>query len=226
MAKTLLTMRTEARRLADMENSTFVSDAELDIWINEGISDLYDKLISVQGQEYYRAEVSVALVPGTAVYTVTGLYKVLQVEVPGTVTDEPEILEPYHLRNRHAGTGTSWSSHHKNRRYRLFGEVASDGTYTQRIRFRPTPDRSENATLVGIPPAPTLSSGSDVWDGFNGWETYPILFTAIRALDKEESDSSAFRADLARLEQRINTLGQEVDMGHGGKIIDVEGFFE
>jgi len=42
-----------ARRRADMVNSNFVSDAELIDWINEGWTELYDKLVSAYGEDYF-----------------------------------------------------------------------------------------------------------------------------------------------------------------------------
>ena len=51
--RTRLELRDEVRQRADMVYSDFVSDSEINRYINESISELYDMLIAAKGQEWY-----------------------------------------------------------------------------------------------------------------------------------------------------------------------------
>jgi len=50
---TLSQLRTRCKQQADMENSTFISDTELNNYINESIEELRDILIKNFGEDYY-----------------------------------------------------------------------------------------------------------------------------------------------------------------------------
>ena len=51
------TLRSRARRMADMENSTFVSDAEIRDYINSAYAELYDLVIE-KYEDYYVSSTS------------------------------------------------------------------------------------------------------------------------------------------------------------------------
>ena len=48
-------LRTRARRRADMENSTFVSDAEIQDYLNSSISELHDFMVKSY-EDYFVSE--------------------------------------------------------------------------------------------------------------------------------------------------------------------------
>ena len=60
--RTRLELRTEVRQRADMVNSDFVTDNEINRYLNESISELYDMLISAKGQEWYIKTLTLNLV--------------------------------------------------------------------------------------------------------------------------------------------------------------------
>ena len=61
-------LRTLARRLSDMENTDFVTDAEIDTYVRLGILDLYDQLDQVSQQEHFLKTVEIPLLPPQNVY--------------------------------------------------------------------------------------------------------------------------------------------------------------
>ena len=50
---TLLELRNRSRQRADMVNSKFVTDAELNTYINASYAELYDLLIASRGENYF-----------------------------------------------------------------------------------------------------------------------------------------------------------------------------
>ena len=82
-------------------------------------------------------------------------------------------------------------------RYRLSGVVQADGNYKHRISFIPAPGSALTVKLLYIPHAPEFAIANiatDKWDGFNGWEEYVVVDSAIKCLEKEESSTVALGA--------------------------------
>jgi len=65
---TLADLRTLARQFADMVGSSFVTDDELNRYINLGARQLYNKFVEVHGQEYFLRTHEIALEPPRTVY--------------------------------------------------------------------------------------------------------------------------------------------------------------
>lgn len=63
--RTLLELRTEARQRTEMEDSLFISDAELTRYINQSTAKLYGKLVRARGDQYYRAHADLTVGPDT-----------------------------------------------------------------------------------------------------------------------------------------------------------------
>ncbi len=78
---TLAQLRTRAKRLADMENSGFVADAEWLDYINEGLSELHDILV-MASDEYFLSSTTINIVSGTSAYALpSDFYKVRGVDL-------------------------------------------------------------------------------------------------------------------------------------------------
>jgi hypothetical protein len=58
-------LRTAIRRGADMVNSLFVTDDELDNWIDLSVASLYDILVAQYGDEYWSSTTWIQVRPGT-----------------------------------------------------------------------------------------------------------------------------------------------------------------
>ena len=68
MGITLLQLRTQARDRADMTNSLFIADAELNNYINSSIAELHDLLIGAYDSYYSILTSTFNTVSGTATY--------------------------------------------------------------------------------------------------------------------------------------------------------------
>ena len=77
--------------------------------------------------------------------------------------------------------------------------------------------------MVRIWYAPRPSSlllDTDIIDGISGWEDFCILDAAIKALKKEESDTSALEMELAGILSRIEEASENRDIGEPETVSD------
>ena len=225
--RTRLELRTEVRQRADMVNSDFVTDNEINRYLNESISELYDMLISAKGQEWYIKTLTLNLVSGQADYDILetdNFYLLLGVDGDAQ-SDSPFPLRPYMLDERHDLTELRRLTRYgnvPNMRYRLSGTIdETTGVYKHRISFSPVPDSGTTVRLIYIPHAPVLDNDADVWDGFNGWEEYVVVDAAIKCLEKEESSTVALERRKERLIERIEGLASAHDDGFPERVTDV-----
>ena len=58
------------RQRADMESNLFVSDVEVQTYINAALSELHDILVQTYGQDYYVSSATFNTVAGTASYPI------------------------------------------------------------------------------------------------------------------------------------------------------------
>lgn len=211
---TLLEIRTQAKDRADMANSTFVSDAEWNRYINAAAKELYDLLVSAYGDDYYLATSTLSIVSNTEDYDLPAdFYKLRGVDL--ILSNERSYsLKPFNFaeRNRYKNGNLSWIfNRDTNVRYRIFKD---------KIKFLPIPTGTYDIKLWYIPSMTELAGDSDEFDGINGWEDYIVVDAAIRALVKEESDVSALYAEKQKLLDRVRTLAPNRDAGESYTVTD------
>ncbi len=196
-----------------MENSTLVSDLELNDYINESITEWRDLIIEHQGPEIFLTSATVTTASGTVSYALPAtFYELIKVVVNLGGPDKTQ-LEPYGIDDHDiatSGSGWSWSSSVP--RYRIIGDL---------IYFAPIPNAVRTVTLWFVPTFARLSADADTLDGFNGWEEWVVLDAAIKCLNKEESDASYFIAQREKVEQRIARHAARRDASGPTKMRDV-----
>ena len=72
--KTLGQLRTLCRERADMENSNFISDSELNSYINSSCAELYDLIVG-QHDDYYVTSATLTISSGNTVSLPSDFYK-------------------------------------------------------------------------------------------------------------------------------------------------------
>lgn len=206
---TLKQLRDRVRQRADMVYSQFVTDAELNNYLNDSLRELYDILVRAN-IDYYS---------NTYEFTVTGSNYTLPVN------------EIYKLRGLDQSYGGSWVpvwqySHMErgrwteqtvsrlvaNVRYRLFGNT---------IEFLPAEQAPGTYRLTYVPLLNTLSKDSDQFDGFNGFEAYAVCDSAIKCKDKEESSTTVLERERERLLERIEAMANTRDYASVDRVQDV-----
>jgi len=212
---TLLKLRTQSRLRADKVNSGFILDSELNQYVNNSITELYDLLVGAYGNDYYLKKYQFSTDGINSEFALPAdFYKLegidLNVNASNFIT-----LKPYMFNERaRFQNGSNWSANSmaQGPRYHLKAST---------VDFVPTP--SVNAlTMYYIPASPELIGDSDTFDGINGWEEYVVVDAAIKMLQKEESDVSVLAAQKQALVLRINAMAENRDMGHSFKVQDVQ----
>lgn len=209
---TLAQMRERARDMSDMQTSSqsqaFITDAELDRIINRHLKSLYQKLITLRGDDYYATQTTFPSVANQATYAVpNNFFQLLKLIVSdGTRywTVPRYNLEQWadlrYLQNVSSSDLTLL-------RYRLTGA---------NIEVRPAPKTAGYTfTLFYLPAFAPLVNAGDTFDGVNGWEDWACYGAAIDMLIKEESmeQAAALQAQRQTLDQQIDALAGNRDAG-------------
>lgn len=213
--RTLTNLISDVRMRAGMENSTFVTDAEVTEYINQSIAEFQDLILDHEGAEFFMTSTTVTTAAGTASYSLPAAFyechKVL-VDLGGT---QNYTLMPYDL-DEHgeakAGTSWGWFQGGPFPRYRIVGS---------NIYFSPIPTGVFTVTVWYTPAATRLSAGGDTLDGVNGWEEWVVIDSAIKCLEKEESDVTFLFNQREKLEQRIARHASRRDKGGPTKIRNI-----
>jgi len=216
MAKTatLLSLRTQIRERCNMESSEFISDSELNSFINSSYSELYDLLVS-RFEDYYTTTTTSTVASGASSFAVpSDFYKLRGVDRQvGSSTDYYALLK-FNFSER------NWRNRRLNRT--LFGQ--SNINYRlvgNNVELVPEDHAPGSYKLWYIPTYTTLSADGDTVDGVNGWEEYIIVDACIKCLEKEESSTSMFEKQKVKLEQRIEEMASLRDIDQPDRISDV-----
>ena len=211
---TLANLRLQVRQRADMVNSTFVTDAEFNQYINNSATALYDLLIQKFGNEYYLSTASISTTSSVDSYNLpTDFYKLIGVDMLISGLDYVS-LRPFMFSERNMNNANVSRTIYgiPDVRYRLVGS---------QIRLSPVPNAANTLRLWYIPNLPEMSSDSSTTDGVNGWEEFIVVDAAIKALQKEESDVSVLIAQKQGLIKRIEEAAENRDAGSGDRVSDV-----
>lgn len=212
--KTLLQLRTSVRQRCDMENSSdFISDSELNGYINASYAELYDILVS-RFEDYYTTTTSSTVSSGSYSFSVPAdFYKIRGVDrlISGT---EYYSLSGFNFseRNSYNNSVTFNNFNQINVQYRLIGST---------IELTPQGSAPGTYKLWYIPTYTELSDDTDTIDGVNGWEEYVIVDACIKCLEKEESNTATFERQKMALLKRIEDMASLRDINQAGSISDV-----
>ena len=212
---TLAQLRLESRQRADKVNSGFITDSELNSYINSSNAELYDLLVSAYGDDYYLTKYTLTVDGVTTSYPLpTDFYKLIGIDM--YINPLRYItLKPYMFNERgRYQDGSNWAA-----------IVAIQGPryhiYNNFLEFNPPAPGTYNMQMYYVPECPELVGDTDTFDGVNGWEEYIIVDAAIKMLQKEESDVTVLMEQKNRLIKRINLMAENRDIGHSFVVNDV-----
>lgn len=220
MSITLAQLRTRSRERADMKESTFVEDSELNYYINSSIAELHDILVESYGQDYFLNSTTFTTTAGQSEYNISSIittndfYKLRGVDAKINAAEWTGLKNfNFNERNKLANSSSIvWNYNGSNVRYRLVGS---------KLMFAPTPDGSTEIKIWYIPKSTTLVNDSDTFDDINYYAEYVIVDAAIKMLNKEESDVSVLMAQKDELKRRIESSAANRDAGESESIQDV-----
>lgn len=218
---TLAELRTAARQRADQVNSEFVTDTELNGYINSSYFELYDLLVQKYGDDYFVTSDSSIVTDGQndSYALPADFFKLLGVDLQlsgtaGADNGSYVPLDRFNFAERNvAGTATAQGVLARtNLRYRPRGST---------LWLTPLPAAGQTIRLWYVPRLTPLSSDSDSADGVSGWLEYVVCDVAIKMMQKEESDVSVLMAQKAALIERIEAAAENRDAGMPQTVADV-----
>lgn len=212
--RTLIEMVTDVRQRTNMENSSFVTDAEIREFLNQALAELWSRLTQGGGQPHYRSQTTISVVTGTSVYALPVDFWTLQ-GVEASLNGITGALSPFMPVERAALSGASRSPWGlvSPVRYRIQAD---------NIEFLPATETFD-ATVFYTPSCPRLVEDSDTFGGFNGYEMAAIYDACATVLQKEESDPSFYAGQRDRIYRHIETLSNNRDASMPERVQDVTG---
>lgn len=192
-----LDLRTRARKRANMENSTFWADADVNTQINIYVAGLYDMLVEAGPPDYFSADATIVLVSGTVAYALPSDFRSLQEVFSIEGADFYRPLEQI------------------NDKRRLFYR-APQSAGSVLLRYTPAPPLLTADTGAG-----------GVFDGVSGWDEWIVCSTARAMLIAEESDVTELNSELGMLGARISAQAKNRNQGgpnYMGSVDDIDNY--
>ena len=194
-SRSLGDMRSDVRLRADLPANNFVSDSEINEYLNQSIAELWDLLVAARGQEYYVTRYAFTTAPNTELYALPAdHFETLYLEC--FVNNQRIRMRPYSLHERAPILGVTQLPA-RPYAFRLQG--------TQ-ISLLPIPDSTYPCTLFYAPAAVRLTNDADTFDGIDGWEEYAIWRAVAYVQQKEQLDFSFAMGFVGSIKDRVQRL--------------------
>ena len=220
--KTLLELRTAVRRRSDMPGDTFVSNSEVNDYINLGVYRLTSKLIKFYTAKRFRKEVTLSTVAGQNSYSLPADHfqtEYLRVDLQGLRYDIPRTNNAQ-VDTQASGSGLTWSN-----------SGVGFGVWGEQLRFDPAPNQVHTVTHVYLATIPVtnvsgvlkaeMDTDTDTFNSEWGWHDWVVLWAAKRCLQKEESDVGSINVELEEFEQDIEAIAKDKAIGAAPKTKEV-----
>lgn len=237
-SRTLAQLVTQVRRRADMENTTFVTDSEIEQYIHDSYGELYDLIIESAGEEHFITSTTFSTIADTASYALSDqlgqegpfevpplaleIYKTLGVDV--LFNGEWLSLAPHRLGERNIRGDVGWAAI-DDVVYRVYTNLSENPL--RQIEFSPTPTSVYSVRFRYIPIPSDLSGdgtsgGDQTFQSFTGWDEFIVCDAAAKCLEKEESDSRHLLARKMAAGERIRWHATTMNQESGGKVRNVD----
>ena len=217
MATSLSTLRTRARTRADAVGNNFFSDSEIDGYLNVGLGELHDILVS-KFEDYYVNSVEFSLVSGQTNYPFNSIdcnnfYKCLGVDA----TDSGETIRvrkfEFAERDRYVATAITGRGGYTDYQYQIRGDS---------IEFIPEPNNASAIKFWYIPSFKPLEDDDDEINLsiMSNWEEFAVITAVYKMKEKEELSTTVIERELEAIRQRIESAATNRDAGEPGGIVD------
>lgn len=220
MTVTLSELIAQTRQRADLENSDFVTDAEMTQYINGSIAELQDLLVATN-QDYYIESYTFNTVANQADYPLPDgtlysgakpfyMLKGVDVRIVGS---NYFALRPFNFNERNRNEDYAWGFlNGPTIRYRMVGD---------NLRFSPFPEGVYPVRVWYVPLATKLVAGTDTLKDLNQYSEYVVIDAAIKCRVKEELDTVALDAQKAQMVKRITEMAANRDVGQPESVSDI-----
>lgn len=239
--RTLDEIVTQVRRRADMENTQFVTDAEIQQYVQDSYGELYDLIIANAGVDHFRATLDFSTIADQATYNLNdrlgltppfdspftspkNVYKTIGMEVLLQGYYRP--IRPGRRMDLGAPDMSQVWSKPDDLTYHLHTVMGAGGSY-QAVTFFPVPSGVYSCRLHYIPSPADLageadSSTSVLLNSYSGWDEYVIVDAAAKCLEKEESDARHLYKRKVEVAARIAWHAQTMNNDGPGRVRNVD----
>lgn len=209
---TLAELREKVRERSDQQSSQFITDTELNGYINNSYAELYDILVSRFEDYYIKTPLLFSVASGSNSYAVPAdLYKIRGIDL--NLDGQWSTIYPFNFVERNRVNSRARSVIGRvGVNYRLMG---------QNLLFYPEDRAQGDYRLWYIPRYTALVADATVISDVMDYEEYIIVDAAIKCMVKEESDPSALLLMKQSLKSRIEAMASNRDAGMGERIGDV-----
>lgn len=220
--ESLGSLRQQAQQRADRVNSNFVTLPEWNDYINQSYFELYDLLKNVYEDWFFALPYQFVTDGTSSSYIMpANFYNLLGVDCGLGASPANNAWVTLHKfdfieRNKYVYpsiNGTMLGVF--NMRYRLMGN---------KLNFIPVPSGNQTIQVWYVPRMVRLLQDTDIADCISGWSEYIIVDAAIKALQKEESDTSILMAQKEALKRRIEETAINRDIGQPDTISNTRGY--
>lgn len=213
-------VRLMAQQRADLVNSGFITTPEWNTYINQSYFELYDLLVTLYEDYFVQAPSQFTTDGSTSQYDLgtiaPNFYKLLGVDIGLNLSNNAWVtLKKFDFISRNRYVYPNISSTFLgvfNLRYRVVGNT---------LMFIPTPSGNQIVRVWYIPRLTQLLKDTDIMDGISGWTEYVIIDAAIKAMQKEESDTSVLMMQKQALMKRIEESASNRDAGQPDTISNI-----
>ncbi len=210
---TLAQLKEQARVRSDMEDSEFVSDTALVAMLNASKAELFDLLIGAYDADYFLTELNITATSAVAYALPADFYKLRGIDASTGTNGEWSTVKKFNFNRRNDANSPAYQlAGVPGLEYRIMGS---------NVRFNKVPDSGTTIKLWYIAKSETLVADDDEFDDVNGFEEYIVVDTAIKMLNKEESDVSVLMAQKQALLKRIEAMAQNRDANEPESISDI-----
>lgn len=207
-------IRSKARFRADMVSSLFVTDAELNSYIQDSYKELYDLLCDAV-EDYNITAVTKTVSNNAGTITVEADFYKLRGIDDLTDTANPRTVLRYVFGERNDYLFTERvliGSEYSDIRYRLAGQTL----------YLTPPEKANGTYKIWYTPTPTVPAiDSDTIDAVNGWDEYLVIDAAIKCKIKEEADTRALEKAKAFQYERVLRMSKNRDANLPEKVTRV-----
>lgn len=212
--KSLLALRTLARRYADVEASQHVTDDELTEYINDSLASLHAMIVERDEDEYAIEQTAAVPSGSTSVNLTNSAYKILNVQILLS-NGEWRTLDRFLLSERPMLDSMLAGNQYAPAYYRMRGA----GT----VELAPPASSDTTLKVVYVAPFTDLASDSEKFDGRNGWDRWVAWDAAIKIMVKEETDSRQAVSERDRAWNQIAAQLGNRDRANPDVVTDVTG---
>lgn len=219
---TLALLESDALLYADQRpggSTAHIDPTTLTRLVNQALKEFYDLLIRARGHEYFLTSSTLAIVSGTATYTLpTDLYELVSVTLEWGTRNHELVRPAASTSDRSAYVNLGLWTQYGPKAYRMRGAQAG----TQTIEFLPTPASNVTARLQYIPTMTELTAGQSI-QTVNGWGKLVSLKVALEMLSiKGLSKQRALVEGLYQEQlERVEAMASEQDANEPKQVRDV-----